>query len=308
MLTNLELKNIISAKRINNTELIRIMTRNNIAEAEENSFVVIYPNNNEIEIRFIMMNLGNTPFCLTDMDVQVLNAVYTLQYYGIQAFSVEHLAAVICGNFSKRCSKNFLQATRASIDKMNHIQMRIDAREQYHQYKRLYQSDGVLDGYLLAINEREGHARNGKKTYVYECEDVSILMTYASELRQIIQINMNLYLEMPSNISYLHIRICERLLMECLNRKNKNCKKRETICVLDIERNGNRLKGVIGDYFELPIDKRKIKKAVQLIESFVEKLKKQMILEPEYKIYKKNKVYKNIMFEKITLTKAKEII
>jgi len=217
-----ELEEIITHKSLCGAKITRTLKENEFSI--NTNIKVMMGQSGWIKLRIVEIREKDTTQ-LTELDERVMNAVYTFSLYGVKEISIQQLAGMICGDFSRKNGKGFIERIKASIEKLEKYKIRIEAKEQFVNYSKRKDYKVVFEGYLLDIEEMDGHARNGRDTFVYWIRSPPILLEYASELKQINRIPMEWYKLMPPNLNIEKIGVCEAFLQQLSMRTNSKWKK-----------------------------------------------------------------------------------
>lgn len=308
MHTNRQLAELITSKRVLNTALVRVLQKNTILGNVLYNLQI----KKDVKVGFTVFKKegGENEVQLSELDIRIQSAIYTFYYYGVEEFSLEQLAGMIYGDFEKRHRKEALREIKDSIEKMTQYQIQIDANMQYEKYLRLKKRQAVFEGDLLNVGICHKHGRNGKETVVYKICEPSVLMQYAVELKQIVQIDMRLYEAMPKQINHLKMSMCEKLLhniLLCENPNNHIYKKRQAdsksreMLVFGWDKNRKCYSGVIGAYVK-EFDARRIESMYETLKIFLENLQG-IDFATDYELAERPWVYQGKNYKKIYLQK-----
>lgn len=128
---------------------------------------------------------------ITQFDMDVIDAVYTLMYSGYETFTAKEVARVLSGNPKQVITPKKIEAIRNSIDRLNHIYIKIDCTEEADLREGTESKEGtyVLESSLLACDEVDTRYKvNGKETMAYHMREKPVLYRYAETNKQIINI------------------------------------------------------------------------------------------------------------------------
>lgn len=177
---------------------------------------------------------------VTQYDMAVLDAVYTLYVNNQSIFSPEMLLRIMSGNFQQDASPQKIGTITRSINKLRHIDIRIDYTDEARLRKLIDKSHtAVITSYLLPVDETEIRAANGKTIHAYRLLMEPALYIYARIINQIIHVPTVL-LETNGTLSDTdEVIVLKRYLIKRIegmrNSKNKLISKKITYEWYDIK-------------------------------------------------------------------------
>lgn len=126
---------------------------------------------------------------VTQYDMAVLDAVYTLFVNKQSMFSPEMLLRIMSGNFEQDASPQKIGSITRSINKLRHIDIRIDYTDEARARKLIGKNrTAVITSYLLPVDEIESRAANGQTIHAYRLLTEPALYVYARNIQQIIDV------------------------------------------------------------------------------------------------------------------------
>lgn len=126
---------------------------------------------------------------VTQYDMAVLDAVYTLFVNRQSIFSPEMLLRIMSGNFDQNASPQKVGSITRSINKLRHIDIRIDYTDEARARKLIGKNrTAVITSYLLPVDEIESRAANGQTIHAYRLLTEPALYVYARNIKQIIDV------------------------------------------------------------------------------------------------------------------------
>ncbi len=129
---------------------------------------------------------------ITQYDMEIMNAAYTLYNSGYKIFTIDMLAHVLSGNDKQNVTDKKRKKIKKSIEKLQLIRISIDCTEEYN--KRLKNPKDKLakyiyDDYLLPTQKVTAqYTANGKLTTAYIICNKPVLFEYAEFTHQIIDL------------------------------------------------------------------------------------------------------------------------
>ena len=130
---------------------------------------------------------------ITQFDMAVLDAVYTIMCAGYDVFTLEGVGKVMSGNKAQKITPSKLVAIEDSIEKMRCTHIRIDCEEQFRSRKDTRDMKYIYESYFLPANRVSGeYEANGKSVTAYQIIEKSGYYKYAENLHQIVDFDAEL--------------------------------------------------------------------------------------------------------------------
>lgn len=304
MLGNKQLKECISQKSILNISLLEKMVSNVIDENQ--NIGIKHHGKVEVEIKITPDESCDKAFQLQELDVQVLNAVFTFWKHDISEFSIAQLIGMIYGDFEGKHRDKIKAVVAESVEKLTKHSIHINAKQEFEHYNKLRGVDATFSGKLLDIEVEISNGRNGKRTKVYRIRNPSPMMQYADALKHVAKIDMRWYQLIPKRSSLKSLSMCEGLLCRIAQAKNPHnhmYKGNMDIMILGWDKNKKRFSGIVGSRLE-EFDKRKVEKRLDILKSFWEELKRNgLVSEFEWNEIPYN--YGTMQYKKIYIRRVK---
>ena len=133
---------------------------------------------------------------LTQYDLTVLDAIYTIQCAGYNVFTPEWVYMVMANDPSSRLTKEKARSLEESFEKLRNINIAIDCHEEFQSRRgdKWKEHEGIYESCLLPIkNVSAIHKLNGKKVGAYMLDGVSALYQYSSEIDQVVNIPVEVF-------------------------------------------------------------------------------------------------------------------
>ena len=126
---------------------------------------------------------------LTQYDLAVLDAIYTIQCAGYNVFTTEWVYMVMANDPSSRLTKEKAKSLKESFEKLRNISIAIDCHEEFQNRRsnKWKENEGIYESRLLPIKYVNAiHKLNGKKVGAYMLDGISALYQYSSEINQVV--------------------------------------------------------------------------------------------------------------------------
>ncbi len=185
----------IKKQYINNTELCRFLGTNQL-NISDNSFNLNLKIK-EREINFII-KLWTANNTLSDQnisqyDIAVMDAAYTIMRNGLMMITPEMVVHVISGNKRVQITKKKINAVMASFHKLQFVRIKIDCTEEYNAYQLQKGREPVkfrdFESALLPLEKVEDQFNaKGKKVIAYKILEKPALNRYAEMNKQIVDV------------------------------------------------------------------------------------------------------------------------
>lgn len=183
---------------LNGTKVARFISTNQglISDEEEISMQLItLPKKNV----FVTVNLyadENLTLSnpnITQYDLAVMDAAYTLYVSGYPSFSTEMIARVMSGNMDQNVTPQKAGAVTRALNKLKSIRIRIDCTEEMIARKKIKKGQTAhLESYLMPLEEVELKLGNQKIVKGYQLLKEPVLYSYAERIGQIINVPRSL--------------------------------------------------------------------------------------------------------------------
>lgn len=178
---------------MNNSKIGRIISTKPIEIVEECSELTIPVHGEIINIVDIWKdrNVSLSAYNITQFDMAVMDAAYTIINSGYTIIAPEWILKVMSGNMNARATPKKINAIKDSVDKLRSIHIQIDCTQEVNSRKDLKGkiSKFVYKSYLLPLGELEvTYASNGKEVTAYTIYEKPALYRYAEIVHQIIDV------------------------------------------------------------------------------------------------------------------------
>lgn len=137
---------------------------------------------------------------ITVYDMAVMDAIYTLSQVNCLSFTPQMICKVMSGNFKQYVTQKKIDKICNSIDKLRHIDIKIDCTEELEARKKkisnsLYNDNGriLLNSYLLPVEELNVKSGNQVTNIGFRLLEKPALYRYAECVNQIINIPIKLF-------------------------------------------------------------------------------------------------------------------
>ena len=178
---------------MNNTKLSRILATKQI-DISDDSF--------DLKIKERVVNLVNIATDanitlsnknITQYDISVMDAAYTIMYQGYGYITPEWLIKVMSGNKNQKITPGKINEVIKSIDKLKVIRIKVDCTSEYNAYRDKKGQAPVdywgYESYLLPLGEIEArYEANGKLVRAYTVLEKPALYRYAEMNGQIVDV------------------------------------------------------------------------------------------------------------------------
>lgn len=127
---------------------------------------------------------------ITQFDMAVMDAAYTIMCSGYMVLTAEWIAKVLSGNPDARITPQKIGAIRKSIDKLRSTHIKIDCTQEFKSRKDTKKlKTFIYESYLLPLDKITAvYEANGKEVIAYPVLSKPALYRYAEILHQIIDI------------------------------------------------------------------------------------------------------------------------
>jgi hypothetical protein len=127
---------------------------------------------------------------ITQYDLAVMDAVYTLLVNGAAAFTPEMVVRIMSGNFDQDVTPQKSGAVTKSLHKLSLIRITIDCTTELRARKKIDKDQTAkLTSYLMPLREMDIQSANHQVIMKgYQLIEKPVLYIYAEEVRQIIDI------------------------------------------------------------------------------------------------------------------------
>ena len=178
---------------MNNTKISRILSTKPIPIEEVVSELKIPINDKIINLvdvwrdKNITLSVNN----ITQFDMAVMDAAYTIMSSGYMVITAEWIAKVLSGNPNQKITPQKIAAIRRSIDKLRSVHIKIDCKDEINSRR---DTKGKIDkfvyeSYLLPLDKIEArYEANGKDIVAYPVLTKPALYRYAEIVHQIVDV------------------------------------------------------------------------------------------------------------------------
>lgn len=130
---------------------------------------------------------------ITQYDLAVMDAAYTLYVSGYASFSTEMLIRTMSGNMGQDVTPQKAGAATRALNKLKYIRIRIDCTDEMIARKKIKKGQTAhLESYLMPLREIEIKLGNQKIVKGYQFLESPVLYSYAEKVNQIINIPRSL--------------------------------------------------------------------------------------------------------------------
>ncbi len=125
---------------------------------------------------------------ITQYDMAVMDAVYTMLVNGAAAFTPEMVVRIMSGNFTQDVKPQKSGAVTRSLHKLSLIRISIDCTAELRARKKIDKGQTAkLTSYLMPLREIDIRSANHKTVMKgYQLLEIPVLYSYAETVRQII--------------------------------------------------------------------------------------------------------------------------
>ena len=220
----------INRQYLNNTKIGRIIATKKYPDITDKGISM------KVAIKENIVNLVNlntdpnitlTDSNITQFDMAVMDAVYTIISAGVMVVTPEWICKVLSGNMSQRATPRKVHAVVKSLEKLRSIHIRIDCKEQANvKEKEKKYEELVYQSYLLPLSSVEARlAANGREVRAYTVLEKPALYCYAESLHQLIDVPAELMdtheLFADTDNAILIKRYVIKRVMQMRNEKNR---------------------------------------------------------------------------------------
>lgn len=180
---------------MNNTKIARIISTKDITadELEAMMQVEISVGDNVINLVDLWTdkNITLSNYNITQFDMAVMDAAFTILCAGNNLITVEWIAKVLSGNPKQRITEQKIKHIQKSMDKLACIRIKIDCQDELNNRK---DTKGkikkfIYESYLLPISKVEAkYEANGKEIIAYHILETPALYKYAELVHQIVDV------------------------------------------------------------------------------------------------------------------------
>ena len=178
---------------MNNTKISRILSTKPIPVEEVVSELKIPINDKIINLVDIWRdkNITLSTNNITQFDMAVMDAAYTIMCSGYMVLTAEWIARVLSGNPDQKITPQKIGAIRRSIDKLRSVHIKIDCKDEINARR---DTKGKIDkfvyeSYLLPLDKIEArYEANGKEIVAYPVLTKPALYRYAEIVHQIVDV------------------------------------------------------------------------------------------------------------------------
>lgn len=186
-----------SRQYMNNTKISWVLSTKLISIAENHTRLNISINDTIINCVDVWRdeNITLSSDNVTQYDMAVMDAAYTIICSGQTILTAEWIAKVLSGNPKQKVTKKKIEAIRQSIDKLRYIHIKIDCTEEFNARRDTKNrvKDCIYESYLLPIEKVTAiYEANGKEIVAYPVLSKPVLYQYAEIIHQIIDIPADL--------------------------------------------------------------------------------------------------------------------
>ena len=131
---------------------------------------------------------------ITQYDMAVMDAVYTMMVNGAWVFTPEMVVRIMSGNFDQDVTPQKSASVVKSLHKLSLIRISIDCTNELRARKKIEKDDtAVLKSYLMPLREVEVRSANHRSVRRgYQLIEEPVLYTYANIINQIIDVPVEL--------------------------------------------------------------------------------------------------------------------
>lgn len=151
---------------------------------------------------------------ITQYDLAVMDAVYTLMVNGARAFTAEMVIRIMSGYFDQNVTQQKSEAVATSLRKLSMIRITIDCTNELRARKRICEGETArLTSYLMPIREIDIRSANHQTVmHGYELIEKPVLYVYAESINQIINIPTEL-LEISNSSGNGHLSDTDEVIV-----------------------------------------------------------------------------------------------
>lgn len=178
---------------MNNTKLSHTLVTKNIDPTKDGFDLKI----NERAVNLIDIwsdqNISLSNCKLSQYDLAVMDAVYTIIKHGYKIVTPEWILRVMSGNQKQKLTENKINKLNSCIQKLKSIHIKIDCTAEYNTYQLRERKKPVdrwtYESYLLPFGKAEAkYETNGRVATAYKILEIPALYLYAEMNHQIISV------------------------------------------------------------------------------------------------------------------------
>ena len=182
---------------MNNTKISRILSTKPIPIEEVVAELMIPINDKIINLVDIWRdeNITLSTNNITQFDMAVMDAAYTIMCSGYMVITAEWIARVLSGNPDQKITPQKIGAIRKTIDKLRSVHIKIDCKEEINARRDTKDKVDrfVYESYLLPLDKLEArYEANGKEIIAYPVLSKPALYKYAEIIHQIVDVPADL--------------------------------------------------------------------------------------------------------------------
>lgn len=151
---------------------------------------------------------------ITQYDMAIMDAVYTLLVNGATTFTPEMVVRIMSGNFDQDVTRQKYEAVTTSLRKLSMIRITIDCTNELRTRKKICAGDTArLTSYLMPLREIDIQSANHQTImHGYQLIEKPVLYTYAEMINQIINIPTEL-LEISNSSGSRHLSDTDEVIV-----------------------------------------------------------------------------------------------
>lgn len=131
---------------------------------------------------------------ITQYDLAVMDASYTLYVCGKMAFTPEMIVRTMSGNMKQTVSPQMIGAVTKSINKLKFIRIKIEYTDEMIARRKLKKGERAsIESNLMPLRELDVRLRNQKIVHGYQFSECPVLYKYAADINQIISVPTRLF-------------------------------------------------------------------------------------------------------------------
>lgn len=185
--------NFINRQYMNNTKISRILSTKPIPIEDVVAELKIPINDKIINLVDVWRdeNITLSTNNITQFDMAVMDAAYTIMCAGYMVITAEWIARVLTGNPDQKVTPRKISAIRQSIDKLRSVHIKIDCKDEINARRdtKGKVDKFVYESYLLPLDKIEArYEANGKDIIAYPVLTKPALYRYAEIVHQIVDV------------------------------------------------------------------------------------------------------------------------
>lgn len=178
---------------MNNTKISRILSTKPIPIEEVVAELKIPINDKIINLVDLWRdeNITLSTNNITQFDMAVMDAAYTIMCSGYMVITAEWIARVLSGNPEQKITPQKIGAIRKSIDKLRSVHIKIDCKDEINARRdtKGKVDKFVYESYMLPLDKIEArYEANGKEIVAYPVLTKPALYRYAEIVHQIVDV------------------------------------------------------------------------------------------------------------------------